>query len=120
MPIFEYQCQACGHGFDVLQKVGEGPLRKCPECGKLKLKKLLSAPSFHLKGSGWYKTDFRDKAKGGEDGKGKKEGKAGHTLDSGTPHSHDHDHGHSHDKGGHTHSHDGKTHSHGSGGSHKH
>ena len=79
---------------------------------------------FHLKGSGWYKTDFRDKGKGGEDGEGKKKAKAGHTLDSGPPHSHDHDHGHSHDhshgKGGHTHNHGGHTHSHGSGGSHKH
>jgi aspartyl-tRNA synthetase len=58
MPIFDYQCQACGHRFDALQKVGEGALRKCPECGKLKLQKLVSAPNFHLKGSGWYKTDF--------------------------------------------------------------
>jgi putative FmdB family regulatory protein len=70
MPIFEYQCQACGHQFDVLQKVGEGALRKCPACGKLKLQRLVSAPNFHLKGSGWYKTDFRDKSKGGKEGEG--------------------------------------------------
>ena len=56
MPIFDYQCEACGHHFDILQKAGEGVLRKCPECGKLKLRKLLSAPSFHLKGGGWYKS----------------------------------------------------------------
>ena len=59
MPIYEYQCQACGHSFDALQKISEGVLRKCPECGKLKLKKMVSAPNFHLKGSGWYQTDFR-------------------------------------------------------------
>jgi putative FmdB family regulatory protein len=117
MPIFDYTCQACGHQFDVLQKVGEGPLRKCPECGKLKLKKGLSAPAFHLKGSGWYQSDFKNKKKDGE-GAGTK---AGHNLDSGHSHSHDHGHSHSHDHGhGHTHSHGGKTHSHGPGGSHKH
>lgn len=119
MPIFDYACQACGHHFDVLQKAGEGVLRKCPACGKLKLKKQLSAPSFHLKGSGWYKTDFRDKKKPeGESGATEKKG---HTLDSAKPHSHDHGHSHDHDhkKKGHTHSHGGHTHSHGPGG-HKH
>jgi len=59
MPIYEYQCQACGHHLDALQKVNDAPLRKCPECGKPKLKKLLSAPSFRLKGGGWYETDFK-------------------------------------------------------------
>lgn len=126
MPIFEYRCQACGHAFDILQKAAEGALRKCPECGKLKLKKLVSAPSFHLKGTGWYKTDFRDKGKdtGKDNGKAGKDGKdgddkpaKGHTLDSGPAHSHDHDH--SHGSGGHTHSHGGKTHTHGPG-AHKH
>jgi putative FmdB family regulatory protein len=59
MPIYEYECSACGHAFDVLQKVSDAPLRKCPECGKPKLKKLISAPSFRLKGGGWYETDFK-------------------------------------------------------------
>jgi putative FmdB family regulatory protein len=115
MPIFDYQCEACGHTFDVLQKVGEGALRKCPKCGKLKLKKQMAAPNFHLKGSGWYKTDFKDKAakKDGDKSASKSEGnpaaksddKKGHTVDSASSHKHDsgHDHGHSH--GGHTHSH---------------
>ena len=62
MPIFDYQCEACGHHFDILQKAGEGALRKCPECGKLKLRKLLSAPSFHLKGGGWYSDGYDRKA----------------------------------------------------------
>jgi putative FmdB family regulatory protein len=124
MPIFDYQCQACGHTFDILQKAGEGALRKCPQCGKLKLKKLLAAPNFHLKGSGWYKTDFRDKGaarKGGDDKSadkaGAEGGKKGHAVDSAKEHSHDHGHSHSH--GGHSHSHGGHTHSHGPGG-HKH
>jgi putative FmdB family regulatory protein len=112
MPIFDYQCEACGHTFDVLQKVGEGALRKCPKCGKLKLKKQLAAPNFHLKGSGWYKTDFKDKsakkdgdkaaAKSGDKSEGDKKG---HNLDSGPAHTHDSSCGHSHSHGGSTHSH---------------
>lgn len=59
MPIYEYACQKCGHEFDALQKVSDGPLRKCPECGALRLKRLVSAPQFRLKGTGWYETDFK-------------------------------------------------------------
>ncbi len=59
MPIYEYACESCGHIFDVLQKMGAGPLLDCPECDKPKLKKLLSAPNFRLKGQGWYETDFK-------------------------------------------------------------
>src|ERR1700733_12116731 len=59
MPIYEYQCQACGHQLEDLQKVSDGPLRKRPECGKARLQKLLSAPAFRLKGGGWYETDFK-------------------------------------------------------------
>jgi len=74
MPIYEYQCQACGHQLEALQKVSDAALRKCPECGKPKLKKLLSAPSFRLKGGGWYETDFksgnkRNLADGGKEDK---------------------------------------------------
>jgi putative FmdB family regulatory protein len=59
MPIYEYACQACGHQLDALQKVSDSPLRKCPECGALRLKRLISAPQFRLKGTGWYETDFK-------------------------------------------------------------
>ncbi len=59
MPIYEYACSACGHRLEALQKVSDAPLKKCPECGKPKLQKLLSAPSFRLKGGGWYETDFK-------------------------------------------------------------
>jgi putative FmdB family regulatory protein len=61
MPIYEYRCGACGHHLEALQKMSEGPLRKCPECGKAQLKRLVSASRFRLKGSGWYETDFKDK-----------------------------------------------------------
>ena len=59
MPIYEYQCGACGHVFDSLQKISEAPLTKCPDCGAEALKKLVSAPAFRLKGAGWYETDFK-------------------------------------------------------------
>jgi len=59
MPIYEYRCSACGHELEVLQKLSEAPLSTCPECGKPKLTKLVSAAGFQLKGSGWYATDFK-------------------------------------------------------------
>ena len=59
MPIYEYQCQACEAVHEVLQKANDPLLKKCPSCGKLKLKKLVSAPSFRLSGTGWYETDFK-------------------------------------------------------------
>jgi len=59
MPIYEYRCAACGHYLDALQKMSDAPLRKCPDCGKSRLRRLVSAPSFRLKGSGWYETDFK-------------------------------------------------------------
>ena len=59
MPFYEYQCSACGAQVEVLQKISDAPLRKCSECGKNQLKKLVSAPVFRLKGSGWYETDFK-------------------------------------------------------------
>ena len=71
MPIYEYECGACGELHEFIQKFSDGPKRKCPSCGKLRLKKLISAAAFHLKGDGWYVTDFRDKGKG----KGKEKGK---------------------------------------------
>lgn len=59
MPFYEYQCRACGAVTEVLQKITDGPLKKCPECGKNQLQKLVSAPVFRLKGGGWYETDFK-------------------------------------------------------------
>jgi putative FmdB family regulatory protein len=59
MPFYEYECPHCGYDEEVLQKINEKPLTKCPSCGKKGLKKLMSAPVFRLKGSGWYETDFK-------------------------------------------------------------
>ncbi|MFM7432180.1 MAG: FmdB family zinc ribbon protein, partial [Gammaproteobacteria bacterium] len=59
MPFYEYECKACGAQTEVLQKITDKPLRKCAECGKNTLIKLVSAPIFRLKGGGWYETDFK-------------------------------------------------------------
>ena len=59
MPIYEYRCTSCGHEKEVLQKLSDPPLTECPACGKSTLRKLVSAAGFHLKGSGWYATDFK-------------------------------------------------------------
>jgi putative FmdB family regulatory protein len=59
MPFYEYECPHCGYHDEVLQKITDKALAKCPTCGKKGLKKLMSAPVFRLKGSGWYETDFK-------------------------------------------------------------
>ena len=59
MPFYEYQCTACGHTLEEMQKITAAPLKKCPECGKSSLQRLMSAPVFRLKGGGWYETDFK-------------------------------------------------------------
>jgi putative FmdB family regulatory protein len=61
MPFYEYQCRHCGHQTEVLQKVSDPPLRKCPACGRNGLTKLISAPIFRLKGGGWYKDGYSSK-----------------------------------------------------------
>ena len=63
MPIYEYRCTSCGHEKEVLQKLSDPPLTECPACGKSTLRKLVSAAGFHLKGSGWYATDFKSVSK---------------------------------------------------------
>jgi putative FmdB family regulatory protein len=110
MPIFDYECGACGHRFDALQSTGAAALRRCPACGRMRLEKCASAPSFHLKGGGWRKSAAKPATP--------RRRTVGHTLDSGPVHSHDadasaghagearggSDHGHSHGPG-HTHHH---------------
>lgn len=59
MPIYEYQCQSCGHEHEALQKLGADPIVICPACTKPELMKKISAAGFRLKGSGWYETDFK-------------------------------------------------------------
>jgi len=59
MPFYEYQCKNCGHDLEAMQKFSDPPLKKCPDCGKSQLQRLMSAPVFRLKGGGWYETDFK-------------------------------------------------------------
>lgn len=60
MPIYAYRCQACGFAKDILQKISDPVLTECPECHQATFVKQLTAAGFHLKGTGWYVTDFRD------------------------------------------------------------
>ena len=59
MPIYEYKCSKCEHQFEVIQRFSDNPVEICPECNKKAVSKLVSAPSFRLKGGGWYETDFK-------------------------------------------------------------
>ncbi len=60
MPIYEYRCESCGHQQEFLQKVADAPLTVCTRCGKPSFSKMVTAAGFHLKGSGWYATDFKN------------------------------------------------------------
>jgi putative FmdB family regulatory protein len=62
MPIYEYTCQKCGHHLEVMQKMSDRPLNRCPEC-KGRLEKIFSQTSFQLKGSGWYVSDYAGRGK---------------------------------------------------------
>jgi putative FmdB family regulatory protein len=59
MPIYAYRCSSCGLEQDVMQKMSDAPLTTCPQCKTETFGKQLTAPGFHLKGSGWYQTDFK-------------------------------------------------------------
>jgi putative FmdB family regulatory protein len=87
MPIYEYECGACGHRLEAIQKISDEPLKECPSCHKPELKKLISAAAFRLKGGGWYETDFKSgkkknvvesgKSESGAKKDGKSDAKAG-------------------------------------------
>ena len=79
MPFYEYECQACKFYTEVMQKITDAPLTRCPSCGKRTLKKLVSAPAFRLKGGGWYETDFKSEKENKRNllGADKEESKAG-------------------------------------------
>jgi len=66
MPLYEYECTQCGHAFEVVQKAHGQPLKKCPKCSG-PIRKLVSAPAIHFKGSGWYITDYAKKSSGEAD-----------------------------------------------------
>ena len=71
MPIYAFECAACGHSFDRLQKMSDPDPTTCPNCGAEAVKRQVTAPAFRLSGSGWYETDFK---KGGDKKKNLTEG----------------------------------------------
>jgi putative FmdB family regulatory protein len=63
MPTYDYECDACGHKFELFQSIKAGPIRKCPACKKLKARRLIGiGAGVIFKGSGFYCTDYRDKS----------------------------------------------------------
>lgn len=77
MPIYGYQCQACGHGFEVMQKMSDPAPGVCPSCGQGAIRKQLSAAGIQLKGNGWYATDFKGGKKDADSGAGPQTGGCG-------------------------------------------
>jgi putative FmdB family regulatory protein len=74
MPLYEYQCESCGHRFERIQKFSDPAVESCPQCGG-GVRKLLSSPAIQFKGSGWYITDYARKGSGS--GSAEKSGAAG-------------------------------------------
>jgi putative FmdB family regulatory protein len=70
MPVYEYECGACGHHFEEWQKMSDKPIQTCPKCKKKKVEKLISATSFQLKGGGWYSDLYSSTKKGGSESSG--------------------------------------------------
>jgi putative FmdB family regulatory protein len=62
MPLYEYECSACGHRFEIIQRFSDPPAETCVACGQGPVYKLLSAPAVHFKGTGWYVTDYAKKS----------------------------------------------------------
>ena len=63
MPLYEYECDACGQRFEVIQKFSDAPVDVCRKCGKGPVQRLPSSPAIQFKGSGWYITDYAQKGK---------------------------------------------------------
>ncbi len=76
MPLYEYQCDACGTRFELIRKFSDPPLEVCPTCGKGPVQKLISSPAFQFKGSGWYITDYARKSGGGDEKAGESKGES--------------------------------------------
>jgi len=82
MPLYEYECDACGHRFEIIQKFSDAPVETCPRCGGA-VHKVQSAPAFQFRGSGWYVTDYAKKSDSKSDSKG--DSKSAPKGDSKTP-----------------------------------
>jgi putative FmdB family regulatory protein len=82
MPIYEYQCEKCGHEFEREQRIVDEPIKTCPSCKARRVKKLISRTSFVLKGSGWYSDLYSSSKKDSPDDKGKGSKDKGEKSDS--------------------------------------
>src|SRR5579863_8835491 len=82
MPLYEYECEKCGHRFEKIQKFSDKMVKKCPECGG-KVEQMISAPAVQFKGSGWYVTDYANKSHA-PDGGGKDSSKDGKSKSEGS------------------------------------
>ena len=82
MPIYEYECAACGHRFERIQKFSDALVVECPNCGEHKVQKLLSSPAIQFKGSGWYITDYARKGATGTDAKSASDSKESGSTES--------------------------------------
>lgn len=82
MPIYEFACQDCGHGFEKIQSFSDSSTPNCPNCQGVHVQRRLSAPAIHFKGSGWYITDSKNAAKGAATGAGGDEGKSDSKSDN--------------------------------------
>jgi len=82
MPLYEYQCESCGHRFEVIQKFSDDLVSVCPNCGKGPVVKLLSSPAIQFKGSGWYITDYARKDPGKDKDSGKSSGSSAASSDT--------------------------------------
>jgi putative FmdB family regulatory protein len=91
MPLYEYQCDSCGHRFEVIRKFSDPPIDACPKCGSA-VRKLMSSPAIQFKGSGWYITDYAKKDSGtapkagaSKEGATSESGESKPSSDSSTP-----------------------------------
>jgi putative FmdB family regulatory protein len=75
MPLYEYECEACGSRFEVIRKFSDPPLETCTRCGNGPVQRLPSTPAIQFKGSGWYITDYSEKGKAPSEGSTKSETK---------------------------------------------
>src|SRR5256885_10865139 len=88
MPLYEYECEKCGHRFEMIRKFSDPPLEVCPKCGS-PVRKLMSSPAIQFKGTGWYITDYPKKdqgapAKGGEQKSGEQKSSESSSTDKNT------------------------------------
>src|SRR5277367_1577496 len=85
MPFYEYECANCKFYTEVMQRLADAPLKKCPSCGKNTMKKLISAPVFRLKGGGWYETDFKSDKESKRNLAGDSEGSGSKSAEAAAP-----------------------------------